>query len=70
MIKKGVHFLMGFVFVVTSLLFFFGVFKGVINIKYLALYLGWLAYWGVYLLLVFIDKKHEEKVMEEVKEKQ
>jgi len=67
MIGKEVHVLMAIVFVVTSVLFFYGLKIGLISVRYSALYMGWIVYFGIYLLVVFLDKKHEEKVMKEMK---
>ena len=67
--QRGMNILMAFVFVVTSVAFFIGVFKGFISIPYIALYFGWICYWGIYLLLVIVDKKHEQRVLKEVKKK-
>ena len=67
MVKRGLTIFMIILFIVTSILFFLGLTYEMINVKYAALYLGWFVYFGIYILIIFLEKKHVEKAMEEVK---
>jgi len=66
-IRKEVHVVMAIVFLITSVFFFLGIYKDYLQLKHLALYLGWIIYFGIYLLIAFLAKKQDKKAFEETK---